>query len=167
MVDYVREGQREAVLAAITSPDVDVNVKSPDGATSLMWAIANNDMELARALLKHGAKANVISNYGASALQEAIKQNDLEMVRTLLDAGADVNSPGTDKPDRAALAISTGPQAQKIAELLIQRGADVNAIETFRGQNPLMWAAAGNMPDIVDQLLAKGANQRQHACQGR
>lgn len=157
MVDYVREGQREAVLAAITSPDVDVNGKSPDGATSLMWAIYNNDMELARALLKHGAKANVISSYGASALGEAIKQNDLEMVRTLLDAGADVNSPGTDNQTALLLALSVGPQAQKIAELLIQRGADINAIETFRGQNALMWAAAGNMPDIVDQLIAKGA----------
>ncbi|MEO8314747.1 MAG: ankyrin repeat domain-containing protein [Pseudomonadota bacterium] len=157
LVDLAREGKRDSVIAAITSPDVDVNVKSPDGATSLMWAISNNDMELARALLKAGAKANVINNYGASALSEAIKQNDLDMVRTLLDAGADVNSPGTDNQTALLLAISVGPQAQKIAELLIQRGADVNAIETFRGQNPLMWAAAGNMPDIVDQLIAKGA----------
>jgi uncharacterized protein len=157
LVDLAREGKRDSVIAAITSPDVDVNVKSPDGATSLMWAIYNNDMELARALLKAGAKANVISNYGASALSEAIKHNDLEMVRTLLDAGADVNSTGTDNQTALMLAISVGPQAQKIAELLIQRGADVNAIETFRGQNALMWAAAGNMPDIVEQLIAKGA----------
>lgn len=157
LVDLAREGKRDSIIAAITSPDVDVNVKSPDGATSLMWAINNNDMELARALLKAGAKANVISNYGASALGEAIKHSDLEMVRTLLDAGADVNSPGTDNQTALMLAISVGPPAQKIAELLIQRGADVNAIETFRGQNALMWAAAGNLPDIVDQLIAKGA----------
>jgi ankyrin repeat protein len=157
LVDLAREGKRDSVIAAITSPDVDVNVKSPDGATSLMWAIYNNDMELARALLKAGARANVISSYGASALSEAIKHNDLDMVRTLLDAGADVNSMGTDNQTALMLAISVGPQAQKIAELLIQRGADVNAIETFRGQNALMWAAAGNMPDIVDQIIAKGA----------
>jgi ankyrin repeat protein len=157
LVDLVREGKRENVLAAITSPDVDVNVKSPDGATSLMWAIANSDGELARALLKAGAKVNVISNYGASALSEAIKINDLDLVRTLLDAGADVNSPNEDNQTALMLAISVGPQAQKTAELLIQRGADINAIEKFRGQNALMWAASGNMPDIVDQLLAKGA----------
>jgi ankyrin repeat protein len=157
LVDLAREGKRDSVIAAITSPDVDVNVKSPDGATSLMWAIYNNDMELARALLKAGAKANVISSYGASALSEAIKHIDLEMVRTLLDAGADVNSTGTDNQTALMLAISVGPQAQKVAELLIQRGADVNAIETFRGQNALMWAAAGNMPDIVEQIIGKGA----------
>jgi len=149
--------QRLSRVEYAASTGVDVNVKSPDGATALMWAIFNNDMELARALLKAGAKANVISNYGASALGEAIKQTDLEMVRTLLDAGADVNSTGTDNQTALMLAITTGAPGQKIAELLIQRGADVNAIETFRGQNALMWAAANNLPDIVDQLLAKGA----------
>jgi ankyrin repeat protein len=157
LVDVTREGKRDEVLAAITSPEVDVNAKSPDGATALMWAVFNSDMELAHALLKRGAKANVISNYGASALGEAIKHSDLDMVRTLLDAGADVNSPGTDNQTALMLAINVGPSAQKIAELLIQRGADINAIETFRGQNALMWAAAGNMPDIVEQLIAKGA----------
>ena len=63
LVDLVREGKRESVLAAITSPDVDVNEKAPDGSTSLMWAAFNDDLELVRALLKAGAKANVTSNY--------------------------------------------------------------------------------------------------------
>jgi hypothetical protein len=36
--DLVRAGKRESVLAAITSPDVDVNETAPDGSTALMWA---------------------------------------------------------------------------------------------------------------------------------
>ena len=42
------------------------------------------------------------------------------------------------------LAASIG--SLKIAELLINRGASVNAVENFRGQTALMWAAAGNYP---------------------
>jgi ankyrin repeat protein len=153
--DLVRAGKRESVLAAITSPDVDVNEKAPDGSTALMWASFNADRELVRALLKAGAKANVTNIYGATALAEAVKLDDIELVRMLLDAGADVNSPNLDKQTALMVAVSNG--SLPIAKLLVERGADVNAIESFRDQNALMWAAGGNQPDIVDLLLANGA----------
>jgi len=153
--DLVRAGKRDSVLAAITSPDVNVNEKAPDGSTALMWATFNADRELVRALLKAGAKADVTSTYGATALTEAIKLQDMELVRTLLDAGANVNSHNLDNQTALMLAIAVG--SQPIAKLLIERGADVNAIETFRDQNALMYAAGGNQPDIVDLLLARGA----------
>ena len=153
--DLVRAGKRESVLAAITSPDVDVNEKAPDGSTALMWAVFNVDRELTRALLKAGAKANVTNRYGASALAEAVKLEDVELVRLLLDAGADVDSQNLDRQTALMLAISTG--SLPITKLLIERGADVNVLETFRNQNALMWAAGGNLPEIVDLLLAHGA----------
>jgi ankyrin repeat protein len=153
--DWVRAGKRDSVLAAITSPDVNVNEKAPDGSTALMWATFNADRELVNALLKAGAKANVTNIYGATALSESIKLDDIELVRTLLDAGADVNSPNLDNQTALMLAISGSSQA--IAKLLIERGANVNAIETFRNQNALMWAAGMNQPDIFDLLLAHGA----------
>jgi ankyrin repeat protein len=156
LVDLVREGKRVNVLAAITSPAVDVNVKAPDGSTALMWAAYNDDLELVQALLKAGAKADVTSNFGATALTEAIKLGDLPLFRTLLDAGANVESPNLDNQTALMLAIS-GNQAE-MAKTLIERGANVKAMETFRNQTALMWAASASMPEIVDLLLAKGAN---------
>ncbi|MET0280342.1 MAG: ankyrin repeat domain-containing protein [Steroidobacteraceae bacterium] len=153
--DLVRAGKRDSVLAAITSPDVNVNEKAPDGSTALMWATFNVDHELVRALLKAGAKADVANIYGATALTEAIKVEDLELVRVLLAAGANVDSPNPDNQTALMLAISNG--SLPIAKLLVEHGADVNAIEKFRNQNALMWAAGGNQPDIVDLLLAHGA----------
>jgi ankyrin repeat protein len=153
--DLVRAGKRESVLAAITSPDVDVNEKAPDGSTAVMWATFNVDRELVKTLLKAGAKADVTTRYGGTALAEAVKLEDLELVRMLLDAGANVNSPNLDNQTALMLAISTG--SLPITKLLVERGADVNAIETFRNQNALMWAAGGNQPEMVDLLLAKGA----------
>ncbi len=81
LVDLAREGKRDNVLAAITSPDVDVNVKAADGSTALMWATYNDDLELVQALLKAGAKANVTSNFGATALTEAIKLGDVPLFK--------------------------------------------------------------------------------------
>jgi len=155
LVDLVREGKRDSVLAAITSPHVDVNVRAADGSTALMWAAFNADHEMVRALLKAGAKANVSSKYGATALTEAIKLGDQELFKTLLDAGADIESPNVDNQTALMLAISAGQP--EMAKTLIARGANVKAIEKFRDQTVLMWAAGANQPEIVDLLLAKGA----------
>ncbi len=144
------------MLAAITSPDLDVNTPEADGSTPLLWATYKVDHDLVRALLKAGAKANVISKYGSSPLTEAVKLGDVDMVRMLLDAKADPDSANQDGQTTLMLASTIG--SVPIAELLISHGADVNAVETFRGQTALMWAAAGDHPEIVDLLLARKAN---------
>ncbi len=99
--DLIRAGQREAVLAAITSPDLDVNTPEADGSTPLLWATYKVDHELVRALLKAGAKANVTNKYGSSPLTEAVKLGDVELVRMLLDAKADPELAESGWPDRA------------------------------------------------------------------
>src|SRR5688572_14011903 len=92
LADLIRAGNREAVLAAITSPDIEIDAKEPDGSTALLWATYKVDHELVRALLKAGAKANVANKYGSSPLSEAVKLGDVDLVRILLDAGADADS---------------------------------------------------------------------------
>ena len=161
LVDLVRSGQREAVLAAITSPAVDVNVPAPDGSTALLWATYNVDHEMVRALLKRGAKVNIANRYGDNPLTEAVKLGDVELTRMLLDAGANPDSPNQDGQTALMLASSIG--SLPIAQMLIQRGAHVNAVETFRGQSALMWAAAENHPDVVDLLIKHGADVKLRA----
>jgi ankyrin repeat protein len=156
LADLARAGNREAVLAAITSPDLDVNVPAADGSTALLWATYKVDHELVRALLQAGAKPNITNNFGAAPLTEAVKLSDVDLVRLLLDAHADPNSPNQDGQTALMLASSLG--SLEIAKLLIKSGADVNAVEKYRGQTALMWAAAGNYPDVVDLLLAHHAN---------
>jgi uncharacterized protein len=159
--DLIRGNQREAVLAAITSPDLDVNAPEADGSTPLLWATYKVDHDLVRALLKAGAKANVTNKYGATPLAEAVKLADLDLVRMLLDAKANPDSPNQD--GQTALMLASAIGSQKIAELLISHGANVNAVETFRGQTALMWAAGQNHPDIVDLLLSHGADVKVRA----
>jgi len=154
--DLIRAGQREAVLAAITSPDLDVNAPEVDGSTALLWATYKVDHDLVKALLKAGAKPNVTNKYGSSPLAESVKLGDIDLVRMLLDAKADPDSPNQD--GQTALMLSSAIGSLKISELLLSRGANVNAVEAFRGQTALMWAAAGNQPEIVDLLLSKRAD---------
>jgi ankyrin repeat protein len=157
----IRTGNREAVLAAITSPDLDVNARDPDGSTALLWATYKVDHELVRALLKRGATANITNLYGSTPLTESVKVNDIELVSMLVDAHADPNSANQDGQTALMLASSLG--LLDIAKLLIAKGASVNAVETYRGQTALMWAAAQNHPDVVALLLAHHADFRIHA----
>lgn len=161
LVDLVRAGQREAVLAAITSPDLDVDVPEPDGSTALHWATYQVDHELVRALLDAGAKADVSNLYGSTPLTEAVKLGDVELVRMLLEAGADPDSPNQD--NQTALMLASNIGSLQIAGMLIEHGADVNAVEQFRGQTALMWAAAENHPDVVDLLIENGADVHRRA----
>ena len=159
--DLIRSNQRDAVLAAITSPDLDVNAPEADGSTPLLWATYKVDHDLVRALLKAGAKANVTNKYGATPLAEAVKLADVDLVRMLLDAKANPDAPNQD--GQTALMLASAIGSQKIAELLISHGANVNAVENFRGQTALMWAAGENHPDMVDLLLAHGADVKVRA----
>jgi uncharacterized protein len=161
LTDLIRAGNREAVLAAITSPDIDVNAADPDGSTPLLWATYKVDHEMVRALLKKGAKAKVTNNFGATPLTEAVKLDDADLVHMLLDAGADPDSANQDGQTALMLASSVG--SLPIAQMLISKGAHVNAVENFRGQTALMWASAENHPDVVDLLLKHHADVKMRA----
>lgn len=156
LVDLVRDGQREAVLAAITSPDLDVNAAEPDGSTALLWATYAVDHELVRGLLEAGARPDVTNDFGSTPLTEAVKLGDVRLVRMLLEAGADPDSPNQDNQTALMLAAHIG--SLEIAELLLDHGADVNAVESFRGQTALMWAASENHPDVAELLVEQGAD---------
>ena len=156
LVDLVRAGNREAVLAAITSPDIDLEAAEPDGSTVLMWATYSADHDLVRALLDRGARADVTNRYGSTPLTEAVKLGDVALARMLLDAGADADSPNLD--NQTALMLASNIGSLEISKLLIAHGADVNAVESFRGQTALMWAASKNHPDVTELLINHGAD---------
>jgi ankyrin repeat protein len=46
----------------------------------------------------------------------------------------------------------------EVVRMLLDRGADVNAREKYKGQTALMWAAAERHPDVVRLLIDRGAD---------
>jgi ankyrin repeat protein len=47
--------------------------------------------------------------------------------------------------------------------VLLEAGADVNAVEQWTGQTALMWAAARNHPEMAEFLIASGADVQKRA----
>ena len=136
-------------------PRSDVNVRTSDGTSALHWAVYHNDVDLVDRLLKAGADVTTKNDYGATPMSEAAVVGNVQVLRKLLAAGADVESPNGD--GQTALMVIARTSNVEAAKLLIGKRANVNAVEQWRAQTPLMWAAAENQPAMVKLLVEHGA----------
>ena len=172
------DGKTEHVKSLIAG-GVDVNVKDLDCLTPLHYAAQRGHREIVEVLLAHGADVNIGDCYNRTAAEYAMSSNHGEIVqllvskgadisplhfalymkdeakaRSLIEAGADVNGrtpDGTTPLDRAVVA-----GFKDIVELLIGKGADVNA-KNFWDWTPLH-SAVYRHKDVVELLIASGAD---------
>ena len=156
----VQAGASKQALEMIRS-GADVNQAQGDGSTPLLWAVNRQDYEVAQALLAKKANPNAVNEFGAMPLTEAARLNDDRLVKMLLDAGAKVDSANPDDETALMLAIKNGNL--QMTETLVKAGANVNRIEKFHNQTPLIYAAAGGHIGIVKLLLSKDADVRPRA----
>jgi ankyrin repeat protein len=162
LASLIESGNRKAALDQIRA-GVDVNAAQPDGTRPIQWAVYNVDYELIEALIAKKANLNVRNEFGSTPIAEAAELADARMVKMLLDAGAEPEGANADGQTALMLAIRTGEPA--VVEMLIRAGANVNTVEKFHKQTPLMWAAAApkNAGAMVKLLLAKGADVKPRA----
>jgi ankyrin repeat protein len=160
LLDAAESNDHATAMRLVTTKGIDVNAATADGATAVMYAAANNDLELVRALIKSGADVKRKNQLGSSAITEAAIIGSAPVLEALLKAGADPNfrTPDGETPLMAA-ARSGKVEAAKV---LLEGGADVNAKENWGGQSPLMWAAAQSQADMIKFLASNGANLNDH-----
>jgi ankyrin repeat protein len=159
LLDAAESGDRATALRLL-SQHADANLAGADGTTAIMYAAANDDLELVRALIKAGAKVNVKNQFGTSAINEAAIIGSAPVIDALLRAGADPNTKNPEGETPLMEAARTG----KIdaARRLVEAGSDVNAREAWGGQSALMWAAAQGQAEMIKFLAAKGADVNAH-----
>lgn len=93
----------------------------------------------------------------ADKLCKASTEGDLERVRTLLSEGADTEAT-TDSTGSTPLLLACSKGHIRVAELLIENGANIYARNTSR-QNALTMAARGGHRELADYLMSKGAKR--------
>ena len=108
-------------FAALEDPGVDVNRRSANDLTALMWAAGHsNDVPAAeglaalRVLLDHGARHDLTDNRGRSALMIAAERGHAEIVAHLLSLGADPAA--ADKSGRTALDLAADDRVRQALE---------------------------------------------------
>jgi ankyrin repeat protein len=123
------------ILRALLSAKADPNAKDATGGqTALMWAVQQGHTAVAEELLRGGADVNLGSKTGFTPLMFAAQRGkvgsdgDVDITRILLRAGAKVNDVQPNSK-LTALIIASAMVHTKLVELLLNNGADPNAME--------------------------------------
>lgn len=134
----------------------DVNASEPDGTTALHYAVLNNEVDLARQLIRKDAQVNTRTRYGITPIYLAAQNGSAEMTELLLKNGANANEQYREGETVLHTATRTGNF--DTVELLLKNGAQVDAREQWHGQTPLMWAMAQKHIELLPLLLEHGAD---------
>jgi ankyrin repeat protein len=122
-------------------------------------AAAAGNADALRQILSESPEAiQTLSGDGWTALHLAAAFGSPETVRLLLESRSAVDAvsrnPQTNQPLHAALALGRNPETIR---LLLEAGASPNARQTG-GYTPIFSAAAANRRDLVEILIAHGAD---------
>jgi uncharacterized protein len=157
-----RDGCYDCVEALIAK-GADVNVPTPEGVTPLMIALDNDNNDVAKFLLDHGANPGVWDWYGRTALYIAVDRKDGGSsgggLKLTVDASHSAHTSAMDVI-KALLAANVDPNP----ELRMHRPTRGGYTGRFSdplldtGGTPLLRATIANDMEVVQALLAKGAS---------
>lgn len=122
------------------------------------------------ALKEAGTPVDTASKSGTRPLHRAARYSQLDLVTWLLDQGANLTLP--DSRDTPLTAASRGGQHANrtdqiaVIQLLVARGADLEATAPLDGRTPLGLAVTWHLP-TVQALLELGADPAAVDAQGR
>lgn len=132
----------------------DINAKGLD-ETALHVAVNKGDTEMVQLLLLHKPNVNIRCD-GFSALYWAAWRGHFDIVSLLLEAKARVDVKTSDRETPLLAAADKG--YLNIVKLLVEKGAKVNMICGDGEETALCAASNSDHRDIVQYLLAHGAN---------
>lgn len=155
--------EKDEIFKLLLEKGADVNVpgranKKVGDQTVLYVAVARNDEDLVRDLLKRGADPNKADSDGALPLVDAVMNPrlNIEIIKMLIEKGADVNKQETVSQANALIFLATNTQASKdarteAAKLLLAKGAD-KSLKDKDGKTALDWAKQVKNEAMVELL---------------
>jgi ankyrin repeat protein len=151
-------------IRSLLTQHVDINSRSDDGSTALLWAAHQNDLDTAELLLGANAEANAANDFRMTPLSQACTNGSDAFVRLLLKSGANPNTAiGTGVTPLMTCAKSGSVDAVK---RLLEYGAAIDAKEPDQHQTALMWAAAEHQLNVAQALVEAHANLTAHSKAG-
>jgi ankyrin repeat protein len=144
------------MVRMLVEAGADIDTLDLDGNSALHFAARNGNVEMLRLLKAAGSWLHTSGKGGHTALHFAVFMGRAPAVREVLSWRAiDVNAKGNQR--MTALHIAAASGFLEVAELLIDAGADVNAVmEVAPGVEATVLQVAAK--EVVPLLLEAGAN---------
>jgi ankyrin repeat protein len=137
---YAVDLGNESMIAFLLSNKADVNAVNDFGVTPLIVSIRNNDLARAELLIKHNANVNVQVHHDIDNLRDESGNSSMSIM------------------GHSPLHFAMDKHNKAMVELLLKNKADPNK-QNSAGETPLLMAAKENKDkDIVELLLAYGAD---------
>jgi cytohesin len=115
-------------------------------------------IESAKLLIDYGADPTLGDYEGVTPFYQALNWGRKEIAEYIISHAAKVNVNESNPTGFTPLMLATSAGYIDIAKELIRRGAQVNVRGVREGNTPLHFAARGKDKELVEMLLAKGAN---------
>lgn len=154
LIHFSVNGYRPGILELLKQgADPNARDDSPgfEGETPLIKAVVNNDLAVARLLLKNKARINQANDRGESPLLVAAFLGHYEMTRLLVRSGARINQKS--KRGISPLLTAADSGQTEVVNYLLKNGAQPDTLPS--GYNILM-AASKDSPGLLKSLLKKG-----------
>ena len=149
-------------IETLVNAGIDVNRRNNQNQTALFEVFKNTRyqqvQEITEFLMVKGAEINIKDNQGINILFMAVSSRNIpySVIKLLLDKGVEIdvqNSRG-ETPLLRAIAYKNW----QVAQLLIDRGANVNIRSMDYRQTPLSMAVGENNLEMIELLIAKKAD---------
>jgi len=186
--------KHDKVVSLLLNHNVDVNLAPKDGANAVMMAVKQENEALVRRLIDQGADVHHQARDGMCALRIAVLRGNLEIARRLLNAGADVSAPFANKETPAEMAERQGHgelaaylqkrekrlaacmdilevvargDMERLREIVAQVPRSVNVHSRRSRWTPLLIAVRAAHGEMVELLLAHGADVHARSSEGK
>lgn len=148
------QGRRKVVAYILDVDPECVNMVDEEGGSPLFYATKENEFAVVKLLLERNADPNLALENGLAPIHEAAANGSIRTCNLLLEHNASLEAT---TPSGTALHFAVSENREKTAEMLIKRGANVNAVNS-KGVTPLMFACLMNKPVVAKEMLAAHAD---------
>jgi ankyrin repeat protein len=165
VVDHLWPEESTALLMAVPKlanmvTDEHLAFQDRRGYTILHWALSKNAEVIFNFIARRCAQNQVTCDKGYTLLYYAIYGGHYKITKMLINAGFDLwaKDPMGRNPLHWACAFSyRHSNLAEIVQTMIDAGVDVNALD-MDGFSPLWWTITNGQKDILELLLASGAD---------